>query len=466
MKIRKKTFMLVFACIAICILSGIVCNHLFLEKYYLYKTEKEFVSASQAIQKQLEEESGDIDAYIGKAADENDSRIILFDKNWNIVAVSYYQREDSSNIPLKKIQKMEKERENRTYICEIFDMKKDSYSKIIFLSETKQEQYLVLMRNTNGMRESAAIANEFYLLIGGLLLLAGAIAAILFSGKITVPILEICEIASEVSEFRFEHKIAEKGTDEISKLAHSINVMSDKLENSIHALNEDILQRKQLVRDISHELKSPIAVIQGYADGLIYGVAEDEIKRERYCQVIVSECERMDEMVKDLLELSKLEQIAVQTDLEKIELYPFLHTLVQKYEKTIDEKKCDLLIFCDAAMSVTSDKKLLERVMVNLLNNAVNYVEESGKVMVEVIDEKEQIEVSVFNSGSHIEDEDMDKIWNVFYKADQARSRRKGGHGIGLAIVKTIVELMNGTVFVQNQDDGVKFGFYLYKTSL
>lgn len=465
MKIRRKTFMLVFACIAICILSGIVCNCLFLEKYYFYKTEKEFVSLSQAVQEHLEEERGDIDAYIEEVADESGSRIVLLDKSWNVIAVSYYQREDGSNIPVNRIQKMNKKRGNDAYICEIFDMKKESYSKMIFLSETKQGQYLVLMRNTSGMRKSAVIANEFHLLTGGLLLLAGAIAAIIFSRKITVPILEICEIASEVSELCFEHRIEEKGTDEISELRHSINVMSEKLENSIHALNEDILQRKQLVRDMSHELKTPIAVIQGYADGLKYGVAEDETKRERYCRVIASECERMDEMVKDLLELSKLEQVAVQTDIEKIELYPFLYTLAQRYEKEIEEKKFDLQLVCDAAMSVMADKKLLERAMVNLLSNAVNYVEASGKVVVEVIDGKEQLEVSVFNSGSHIDNEDMDKIWNVFYKADQARSRRDSGHGIGLAIVKAAVELMNGTVFIHNRDDGVQFGFFLYKTS-
>lgn len=465
MKIQKKTFLLLFACISVFVLAGILFNFLFLEKFYLYKTKQEFVVVSKEIQTKIETTGNDIEKYISKTGKKENIRILILDTDWNVQQMSYYQREDKSNIPLSKIKKMEKKRKQQPYICEIFELKNDTASKIIFLGKTKSNQYLVLMKNTNGVRESVAIANRFYLFIGGIMLFISIFLTALFSKKITKPIIKMCAITNEMEKLHFEHKIEVKSKDEIGELADSINHMAERLQENIYTMQQDIVRRKQLVRDVSHELKSPIAVIKGYADGLQYGVADDKDSREKYCQIISNECDRMDQMVKDLLELSKLEQIVINPTKKNIHLYPFIKQLEEVYSNKMQEKGCKVTIHCNQSVIVEADEKMLERILTNLFGNAVKYVKNPGEIVVSVTEQDQGTRVEIYNTGDSIPNDDITKVWDVFYKVDKSRKREQDGHGIGLAIVKTAVELHHGTVFLENKSEGVSFGFFLPKTS-
>lgn len=465
MKIQKKTFLLFFACISVFVLAGILFNFLFLEKFYLYKTKQEFVVMSKEIQTKIETTGDDIEKYISKTGKKENIRILILDTAWNVQQMSYYQREDKSNIPLSKIKKMEKKRKQQPYICEIFELKNDTASKIIFLGKTKSNQYLVLMKNTNGVRESVAIANQFYLFIGGIMLFISIFLTALFSKKITRPIIKMCAITNEMEKLHFEHKIEVKSKDEVGELADSINHMAERLQEDIYTMQQDIVRRKQLVRDVSHELKSPIAVIKGYADGLQYGVADDKDSREKYCQIISNECDRMDQMVKDLLELSKLEQIVINPTKKNIHLYLFIKQLEEVYSNKMQEKGCKVTIHCNQSVIVEADEKMLEHIMTNLFGNAVKYVKNQGEIVVSVTEQDQGTRVEIYNTGDSIPNDDITKVWDVFYKVDKSRKREQDGHGIGLAIVKTAVELHHGTVFLENKGEGVSFGFFLPKTS-
>ena len=465
MKIRKKTFLLFFSCIFVFVIFGIMSNYLFLEKFYIYKTKQKFITLSREIQKNIEVNGKNIEKYIIKVGKRENVRIVILDSKWKVQQISYYKRKDKSNIPFNKIKKMEKQRKKKKYICEIFEIKNDSVSKIIFLGKTKNNQYLVLMKNTNGVKESVVIANQFYFVVGCIMLFISLIFTSFFSRKITSPIIKMSKITKELENMNFDNKIDVKTKDEIGELAISINHMAEQLQKDIYMMQRDIERRKQLVRDVSHELKSPIAVIKGYSDGLRYGVAEDESTKEKYCNIIGKECERMDQMVKELLELSRLEQIKIDLVKEYINLYSIIEQIEEKYSKQIQDKECSINVDCNGGIVIAADKRMLEHILSNLFGNAIKYVKKCGNINISVREEKDEIRVEIFNSGDNIPSEEIEKIWDVFYKVDKSRKREDAGHGLGLAIVKTAVELQGGNVFFENKVDGVVFGFFIPKTS-
>lgn len=454
--------MIAFILIFIFIVMGIIINYLLLESFYLYKTEKSFISMSENIKQELEKNKENQRQYLIKYGKKQKIRIVILNQDLEVEETSYYHREDNSNIPFGKIKKMLKEQGNSSYICRVFENKNKSYSKIICLSSCKNGNRLVLMKNTNNVRESVVIANEFYCIVGMIMFVLALIVAAVFSKKITIPIIRMRDVTAEMANLKFEQKIQIKGNDEIKELAESINQMSEKLQESVDHMQQDIIRRKQLVRDLSHELKAPIAVIKGYADGLQYGIAEDKVSREKYCGVIVEECDKMDHMVKELLELSKLEQVMIKTKIEPIKIHNFLEEMMKKYEIALEQKRCKFILKCDKNVIVKADHFLLERIMENLIANALKYVEYEGKVVIMVEELIPQVKISVFNSGEKIAKEEFDKVWDVFYKIDKSRKEQKsGGHGIGLAIVKSAVELMGGSVFAENKENGVIFGYFL-----
>lgn len=458
MKIQLKIFLIFTISIFSFLSIGLLCNYLLLEKYYIYKSKQEFISISQKIQKKIETKNNNIDKYITRYGKKNNVRIIILDSGLEAEAISYYQRNGNTNIPSKKIKKLAEEKKDMDYICKVYKQKKSSSAKMFFLSGTKNGKYILFMKNTKKVHESAMIANEFYLITGLFILIAGLFITAAFSRKITHPVIIMNKAAKEMANLNFGQKIPEKGKDEITELAHSINQMSVQLYNCISGMEKDINRRKQLIRDLSHELKTPVAVIKGYADGLIYGIADNKQAIEKYCNVIADECGRMDKMVKEMLELSKLEQTVITPDLKPVTIYSITENLALKYSRLIEEKNCQFSINGIKTVKIMADIKLLERIINNLLGNAVKYVNAGGKIAINIYENETGTEFSIFNTGKPVPEDKTDKIWDAFYKLDNARKRETEGHGIGLAIVKSAVTLHNGTVFVRNTEEGVIFG--------
>lgn len=463
MKIHRKIFLIFVIGIFSFISIGLLLDYLLLEKYYIYKSQQEFINISQKIQKKLETKKNNIDKYITRYGKKNNVRIIVLNSCLEAEAVSYYQRNGNTNIPSEKIHKLAEEKKDSSYICKVYKQKKTSSAKMFFLSGTKNGKYILFMKNTKKVHESAMIANEFYLINGIFMLIAGLFITAAFSRKITQPVIIMNTAAREMANLNFGQKIPEKGRDEIAELAHSINQMSVQLYNCIDGMEKDINRRKQLIRDLSHELKTPVAVIKGYADGLMYGIADNKQAIEKYCKVISDECCRMDKMVKEMLELSKLEQAVITPELKPVTIYKFTENLALKYSRLIEEKNCQFSINGIKTVEIMADIKLLERIINNLLGNAVKYVTAGGKIEINIYENKTGTEFSIFNTSKPIPKDKKDKVWDVFYKLDNARKRETDGHGIGLAIVKSAVTLHNGTVFARNTKEGVIFGFIFPK---
>jgi len=264
-------------------------------------------------------------------------------------------------------------------------------------------------------------------------------------------------VAENISNLYFDKRVNLEHQDEIGKLGESINKISEKLSASINGLKQDVERRKQLVSNMSHELKTPIGIIKGYAEGLKYVVVDDKEKMAKYCSVLVEECDRMDNLVRELLNHSKMEAGMVELNITSFDSGEFISKIAERFKPTFIEKGITFDFKCVNNYIISADRDMLEKAINNFITNAIDYVE--GRNFIQLTAEKKEkgIKISVFNTGNHIPTEDLEKIWDIYYKVDKARSRKYGGHGLGLSIVRLIVQLHGGITKVENVGEGVIF---------
>ena len=219
--------------------------------------------------------------------------------------------------------------------------------------------------------------------------------------------------------------------------------------------------RKEFLSNVTHELKTPIALIQGYAEGLKDNISEDAESREFYCDVIVDEASKMNKMVKKLLTLNQIESGNDMVELERFDIVALIRAVLESSEILMKQKEIRVQFHQDLPIDVWADEYMIEEVVTNYLTNAINHADKEKVIDVRVIREDKCVRISVFNTGEPIPQEDIDKIWMKFYKVDKARTREYGGSGIGLSIVKAIMESHNKPYGVINHSNGVEFWFEL-----
>ncbi|MCR5106620.1 MAG: HAMP domain-containing histidine kinase [Lachnospiraceae bacterium] len=341
-----------------------------------------------------------------------------------------------------------------------------------FLSDGK----MILMRTPiESIKDSAAIANKFLTYIGIVALIIGIIITWIISSQVTKPILELVDISAKMTNLDFDAKYTSGGRNEIAMLGEHINDLSKKLESTIselktanNELKQDLARKTELeemrtefLSNVSHELKTPIALIQGYAEGLKDNVNSDEESRDFYCDVIVDEADRMNRLVKSLLELNELENRFDNIKLERFDVVMLIKNCINTDALLLEQKEIRLKFEQNEPIYVWADQFKVEQIVNNYLSNAIHYVKNEMiiEIKTEIIDDKAHIDI--FNTGDRIPDESLDKLWQKFYKVDKARTREYGGSGIGLSIVKAIMDSMGQNYGVINRVNGVSFWFEL-----
>ena len=259
-------------------------------------------------------------------------------------------------------------------------------------------------------------------------------------------------------------------------LGQNFNIMAEKLEETVTELknaNAELQQdiekkekietmRTEFIGNVSHELKTPIALIQGYAEGLKEGISDDPESRVFYCDVIIDEADKMNQLVKNLLTLNQLEY-GEEFTYERFDIIELIQGILQSNEIIIQQKEAEVKMHADSCVFVWGDALKVEQVIRNYLSNALNHValERVIDIRVEKDETREKARITVFNTGEQIPEEDLKQIWGKFYKVDKARTREYGGHGIGLSIVKAIMESFHQDFGVVNYENGVAFWFEL-----
>ena len=488
--ISMKLFMTLCIAIAIIVIFLIILNNFVLESFYLHSKQKDLISVYNRINTYYKapDLNIDLESELEKIATYNNFDIIIkSNKGINI----YTTNKDFSST-ISTINEIKTSADNKyslndvLYKDENIIVKKIQDSKnglsYILLSGNLENGYALYIRIPfSSIWESVKISNNFFYLIGLLAVVIGGIVVLIISKKFTKPIVDLNNMAKKMAKLDFSQKYRTTDTDdEINELGKNMNTVSDKLEATIKQLKESNIElekdveqkskidemRKQFISDVSHELKTPIAIIQGYAEGLKENVNTDEQSRNYYADVILDETNKMDKLVKQLLELMKLEYWKREFNNQNFNIVELINEVIRKSNIMYEEENINVEIDASRPTYVFADDFYIEQVVTNFFTNAIKHVKEVNgekiiKFSIKTNEETNKVRISVYNTGDKIDEEDLNRIWNRFYKLDSSRNRSDGGSGIGLSIVKAIMTNYGNNYGVLNTENGVEFYFEL-----
>ncbi|MCM1126725.1 MAG: HAMP domain-containing histidine kinase [Lachnospiraceae bacterium] len=481
----RKQFAIVFGLLmAGTVLLCWFINNTFLEDYYMQNKQKAMMNAYRVINQASNEGtigSDKFDIEFQKICGRNNINIIILDAQTQTIKTSMSDYEILSRQLLEYLFEKNRNAEIKTLAAE------ENYEMNIIKEERLQQEYvdmwgvldngnLFLFRTPlEGIRESVALANRFLAYVGVGAAIFSALIILYVSRKITEPIMELTHISEKMIHLDFDAKYTGKSRTEIALLGQNINELSETLETTIselksanNELKRDIEKKNKIdemriefLSNVSHELKTPIALIQGYAEGLREGVNDDEESRNFYCEVIMDEASKMNNMVKKLLTLNQLEFGNDTISMERFDVTALIKNYLQSVELLCEQKGIRVQMEEYPPVYVWADEFKVEEVFGNYFSNAMNHAAFEKIIDVKLVQKGDKVRISVFNTGQPIPEESLSKVWEKFYKVDKARTREYGGSGVGLSIVKAIMNSMNQDYGVLNYDNGVEFWFEL-----
>ncbi len=337
--------------------------------------------------------------------------------------------------------------------------------------------HIALRTPVAAIEDSIGITNRFLLVSGGIALLCSLMVSLFVSRRLTRPLRHLTAEADRVAKLDFSGRHHITGRDEVAQLGHSIRTMSVELERTItqlQAANQQLLAdidekerqdaaRRSFIANVSHELKTPLALMSSYAECLEEGVADSE-SRAYYCGVIQDEAKKTNQLLRRMTTLMQLESGGEPVEPIPFNLTELLHNMADKYAPALSNKAVTLQLEVPTDTWVKADPYLMENVLQNYWQNALNHVSDSGTITVSVTPAQEAlVEVTVFNTGTPIPTDELSRIWESFHKVDKARTREYGGSGIGLSVVAAIMNAHGLPYGVINRDGGVAFFIRLPK---
>jgi len=350
----------------------------------------------------------------------------------------------------------------------IFDTAKYEFLEsdmLVLYYMLENEDVLIMEAPLFSINKNSDSATRFIMLSGMLLFIFGIQISLIYSRIFTRPIKKLKSIAEKMSKLDFSEKYTEKRFDEIGELGNSINILSEELDGTIRKLKTELEKEKRLkekekefLSNISHELKTPLALIQGYAEGLQESVNDDEESREYYASVIVDEARRMDKLVKELLMISRMESERETINPMKFNITTMIENIIRKHNLELNERGVTVH-FVEQAVFVYADKFKISEVVENFYTNAIKHCDYEKLIIIRFEEKGDLLRVKVQNSGKTIPEDQLDKIWDKFYKVDFARKRNSGGTGIGLYVVSKIQQLHEQQYGASNTSEGVEFWF-------
>lgn len=338
--------------------------------------------------------------------------------------------------------------------------------------------YYIFAVTIQSIHDSVQVFNSFALFVSVGFMFLAALIVYFASYKFTNPILEITEVTKNMANLDFSKKVDISSNDELGVLGNSINKMSNQLEKSILDLQEANKQlsldielktqidsmRKEFIASASHELKTPISLILGYSEALKLPEL-DQLTKDEYLEIIMDESNKMNKLVMGLLKLSQVESGFMEMSFTTFSIQHLVDEMIRLYKMKFDEKGIIPNLHIDD-IRVESDFDLLNTVLSNYVSNALHHVDENNVISIDArLDESLNVIVEVFNSGTHIPDQEKELIWDSFYKIDKARTRSYGGQGLGLSIVKNILEQLGYPYGVKNTKTGTIFYFTIVNHS-
>lgn len=482
-------YQIALVCVILITFTLVLCwlvNNIFLEKFYQSAKKNMVLYSYNMIEQAIEGNylyDDDFKNSIQSISDSENISITVLDENLKIIFTTEHIDDSALRIIEDSIYNMFGDfnrgsdiiEENDNYTISIYNDKRYNSDYMQLTAIMDSSYFLVARTAIQSFELNAVLSNRFLAYIGTFAIILSSLTAWYFTDKVTKPIKELVLISDRMATLDFDAKYEGNDNNELGILGERMNFLSDTLESTISELKTANLNlqteidkkekidemRKDFLSNVSHELKTPIALIQGYAEGLKECVNDDDESKDFYCDVIIDEATKMNTLVQKLLTLNRIEFGDNDTKLERIDLSELLNNVIDSVSLLAQQKNAVILRNFEASICVWGDAFGVQQVITNYLSNAINHVSGELKIDVKVVKENDIVTVSVFNTGSPIPEEELDNIWNKFYKVDKAHTRDYGGTGIGLSIVKATVESMGQKYGVKNYDNGVEFWFTL-----
>ena len=438
----KMTLMLIIIMTSVILLSVLI-NLTMLKTYYTVKEKKTIKESYYQIQKVFQKDTvrkNDVD----EIAKTYNYRVLISDGSGTIVYSSEGEKslmyKSLWNILNENLDKISNQIKKQGYAV-MTNTNKSMGTSINLMGYLDGDYTVIISTPMESIQTSARLSGQFTMYVGLILIICGAVAMYLYSRQFTRPIEDMAKAANQMSHLDFDVKVPTGSDDELGRLGASINELSS-----------------EFLSHVSHELKTPIALIQGYSEGLKDNILDDEESKEFYCDVIADEAKKMNRMVQKLLTLNQIEFGNNQVNMERFDITEMIRNMVES-SKILVEKQEVKIIFDEPETHVWADEFMIEEVVNNYLSNARNHVTDGGIIKVSYCRHGNDVRIKVFNTGDHIPQEDIDKLWVKFYKVDKARTREYGGSGIGLSIVEATMKAHGKDYGVANVEGGVEFYF-------
>lgn len=439
---------------------------IFFQSYYRIMKKNEIVNIVNSINKKYSEDTNSFFENLDSIAYKNSSSILIFDKNKNVIHnTSAYKSDKLQVTPTRQnlvdlneiIDKaLENNSKKISYTLKFDRFKTEIYIYCVQLENT--DLYMAMVTPIDPIDATTNVLQDQLELVTILSVIISSIISIFISRKLTNPIVKINENAKELAKGNYNIEFKKSGYTEIDALADTLNYATGEL-----AKTDKI--RKELLANVSHDLKTPLTMIKAYAEMIRDLSGENKEKREEHLSVIIEETDRLTRLVDDMMDLSKIESGSMKLQKEKFDIVNVLNNIV----KTFDISVSNLIeIKAPDSLYVFADKVKIERVCYNLINNAINHsnIGEDGKITIKVLNSARKAKVHVIDNGVGIAKEDLSHIFERYYKVDKTYQRSESGTGLGLSIVKNILDKHNFDYGVSSQlGKGSDFWFEIEKYS-
>lgn len=462
--IRSKLYTVFIGLLLFFLLGIFIITNLLLDDIIIYANKRIISSVYEEHDEQFKVYSIN-EQTINKITNQNNIGLVIFedDEITNCTAsfICYDEEQDMPEYVSRFFKHVPEGQINHYFI----NYKLLNVNELIYIYNVDGERYVLITKSLDTIHDINNIIRPFIALTSLFSLILGSIAIYIVSRKITSPITKITEYANQIANQRFDQLISINTDDELQLLAENMNKINVQLSQALNSLKSDLQKEKELDKkrvkffsSISHELKTPITIIQGYADGLKHNIVKDEKSIKEYSDIIINESKKMNRLISDLLNLSLLESDQFKLSKEKVNIIRLVKEVSVRYLEAIKERDIDVTIdHPNCKVVIEADPYRLEQVILNLVNNAVKHLNDEGKIKIKIEIQDNEVIVKVYNSGELIEENELTQIWDLFYKADS--NKNQIGTGLGLAIVKSIITLHQGKYGVVNKDLGVEFFF-------
>jgi two-component system sensor histidine kinase VanS len=458
----------------------------FYDDYYLYRKQEKLIEIYQEVKENYTGEIPAIRPLLEGLENQDGVRVSVYNKGNSILYDTVFKPDhrrpnnwDMSQIPPRIPRVMERfsydeaELSQKGYTFAHIKDPASSTEFVCIVGNLSPNEQLIVRIPVAYMRENSRFMILFLLAAGLLTLLVCLGTALLLSRKIARPIAQISDVAMSMATLEFDKKYRGTTRGEVGQLGQNINKLSDHLQSAIGELKEtnSRLQaeiekerridqmRREFIINVSHELKTPIALVQGYAEGLKVNINSSEEDKNYYCDIIMDEAGRMNRLVMQLLDLSRIELGNAAPELCEVDMNELTRGVLHKTGVLIQAKGLTV-DFAGVSCVGWADYSMMEQVLTNYMTNAIDHTPANGLIRIGCGERGGgKLRMTVFNQGEPIAEDELPRIWDKFYKIDKARTRLSGGSGIGLSIVRAVMEAHKNEYGARNVEGGVEFFF-------